>query len=236
MSFDTEKIHKKLFEMQDTAYKDFQSKLMPTVDKDTIIGIRIPLLRRFAKEYAKSEEAKAFMSCLPHTYYEENNLHGYMLEYITDYDTVVTEIEKFLPYINNWATCDTVSPGVLGKYPDRLIVKIKEWISSDKPYTVRYGLGMLMRYFLDGNFKKEYLDLAVSVKSEEYYVKMMVAWFFATSLAKQYDDTLPYIAEGKLENWTHNKTISKAIESYRVSDTHKATLKMYRKSAKSDNI
>lgn len=218
-------IQRELYALQDTDYKVFQTKLMPTVDPDTVIGVRIPLLRKMANELWKDGRAEGFLQSLPHETYEENNLHGYLIEKIRDFDKAVAAVEAFLPYVNNWATCDTMSPKVFGKYPDRLYEKIKEWIASEETYTVRFGLGMLMRWFLDEKFTPEVPRLAASVRSEEYYVNMMIAWFFATALAKQYDAILPYIEEKRLETWTHNKAIQKAIESHRITPEQKAHLK-----------
>ena len=221
-------IQEKLFELQDLGYKEFHAKLIPTVEPDTIIGVRTPELRKFAKEINKSEEKKCFMSELPHKYYEENNLHGFLIEYIKDYDEAVRELDIFLPYVDNWATCDMMAPKVLAKYPDRIIPKVKEWIASDDTYSVRFAIGVLMSFFLDEKFDVKYLEMVASVKSEEYYIKMMIAWYFATALAKQYEQTLPYIKEGRLERWVHNKSIQKAVESNRISKDTKEYLKMFK--------
>lgn len=221
-------LHKSLFSMQDLKYRDFNASLIPTVDKETVIGIRTPILRKFAKEFGKTEDAKAFLSVLPHGYFEENNLHAFLIEQIKDYDEVVSALDRFLPYVDNWASCDCMNPKVLGKYPEKLIEKAYEWISDDRTYVKRYGIGMLMRYFLDENFKREYLDTVSCIRSDEYYVNMMVAWYFATALAKQYESTLAYIEEHRLDTWTHNKAIQKAIESYRITDEQKEYLKTLR--------
>ena len=210
-------IEKELFELQDIKYRDFHSRLMPTIDKERIIGIRVPILRKYAKSLAKSHKRDDFLSELPHSYYEENNVHAFVIETIKDYDAAMSETEKFLPYIDNWATCDMFSPKVFAKNTDRLLVKVKEWLNSDLTYTVRYGIGMLMRYFLDDGFKSEYLKLVAHIKSDEYYINMMRAWYFATALSKRYDETLPYITEKRLDDWTHDMTIKKAIESNRIS-------------------
>ena len=229
-------IQEELYAIQDKAYKDFQVKLMPTVDPDTVIGVRIPLLRKMANELWKDGRAKDFLQALPHETYEENNLHGYLIEKIRDFDEAVAAVEAFLPYVNNWATCDTMSPKVFGKYHDRLYEKIKEWIASGETYTVRFGLGMLMRWFLDENFTPEVPSLAASVHSEEYYVNMMIAWFFATSLAKQYDAILPYIEEKRLDPWTHNKAIQKAVESFRITPEQKVYLKTLKIKVKAERF
>jgi len=219
------KIQEKLFLMQDTKYRDFNAKLIPNIDKEKMIGIRTPELRKFAKELAKSEEVSIFLKTLPHQYFEENQLHAFLISEMKDYDTVITELAKFLPYVDNWGTCDQLSPKVFKNNPDKLIEEVRKWIHSDKTYTIRFGIGMLMRWYLDEHFKSEYLDLVAEIQSEEYYVNMMRAWYFATALAKQYDDTIRIIEENRLDAWTHNKTIQKARESYRISDGQKEHLK-----------
>lgn len=223
---DTQKyVQKSLFALADKEYKIFHSKLMPTVNPDLIIGVRVPELRKFAKTFGKTEYAAEFINILPHKYYEENNLHGFLIEQIRDFDACIEALDKFLPYVDNWATCDMISPKALGKKTDCLLSKINEWIKSDKTYTVRYGIGMLMQHFLDENFEREYLDLVSGINSEEYYINMMIAWFFATALAKQWESTLPYIENKILDNWVHNKTIQKAVESNHISTEQKAYLK-----------
>ena len=219
------KLINRLFEIQDLKYRDFSHSLMPTVDKEKVIGVRTPALRKLAKELSKDERSKNFMSSLPHVYYEENNLHAFMIEQIKDFDTAILETDRFLPYVDNWATCDCMSPKAFKKDLDRLLTKIDQWLSSSHTYTVRYGICTLMRYYLDDRFSPDLLKKVAEIRSDEYYVKMMIAWYFATALAKQYDATLPYISEKKLDKWTHNKAIQKAIESYRVTDEHKAHLK-----------
>ena len=219
------KLINRLFEMHDLKYRDFSHSLMPTVDKEKVIGVRAPALRKLAKELSKDERSKNFMSSLPHVYYEENNLHAFLIEQIKDFDTAISEIDRFLPYVDNWATCDCMSPKAFKKDLDRLLTKIDQWLSSSHTYTVRYGICTLMRYYLDSRFSPDFLKKVAEIRSDEYYVKMMIAWYFATALAKQYDATLPYISEKKLDKWTHNKAIQKAIESYRVTDEHKAYLK-----------
>ena len=210
--------------MQDMPYREFIKKLIPTVDESTIIGIRTPMIRRLARELSGEKRAQ-FTSELPHKYFEENNLHAVILEQIKDYDALIEKLECFIPYIDNWATCDMLRPKALKQHKDQLLVKIKEWISSDKPYTVRFALEMLMCYYLDEGFEREYLEIAAGVRSDEYYVKMMVAWFFATALAKQYESALPYIKNRRLDNWTHNKAIQKAVESFRITKEQKEYLK-----------
>lgn len=220
----TKALRDALFALQDINYKAFHEKLIPTVPPETVIGIRTPVLRRFASDYAKTLDAAEFRASLPHAYYEENNLHAFLIEKIRDFDQVLAALEAFLPYIDNWATCDALAPKVFAKHTDELLPHIESWIASEKTYTVRYGLGTLMRYYLDEHFKPEYLTLAAGVRSEEYYVNMMIAWFFATALAKQYDAALQILSEHRLDVWTHNKAIQKARESYRITDAQKAYL------------
>ncbi|AFM41428.1 putative DNA alkylation repair enzyme [Desulfosporosinus acidiphilus SJ4] len=220
-----EKIRRRLFELQDLKYKEFASKLMPTVNPDTVIGVRTPDLRKLAREFSKTPEALEFLKILPHAYYEENNLHGFLIETIKEYEGAVAAVEEFLPYIDNWATCDLISPKIFKKHLPELYEKINVWLISGRTYTVRFGIGMLMSFYLDDSFRTEMLELVAATRSDEYYVNMMIAWYFATALAKQYEASLPYIQEQRLEKWTHNKTIQKAIESYRISDEAKAYLR-----------
>ena len=220
-------IQAKLFELQDPDYKEFHAKLMPTINPDVIIGVRTPALRKFAKELLKTDPDAVtdFTAKLPHAYYEENNLHAFLLEGIKDYDECIKALNVFLPYVDNWATCDCMAPKVLGKYTDRLLLQIPIWLNSDHTYTVRYAIGLLMRYYLDEQFDTKYLDMVAAVQSEEYYINMMRAWYFATALAKQYEATLPWLEEKRLDIWTHSKTIQKAVESYRITKEQKAYLK-----------
>lgn len=219
-------IREHLFEMQDLGYKDFHLNLMPGVDPDTVIGVRTPLLRKFAKEIFKSGEYDAFISELPHKYYDEMNLHGFILCEMKDYDRVINEIDRYLPYVNNWATCDLVSPKkAFSRNTERLINDVSRWMESDQTYTKRFGIEMLMTFYLDDEFDKKYLDMVSAVKSDEYYVNMMIAWYFATALAKQYEETIPYIEKHVLDDWTHRKTIQKARESYRITKEQKEYLK-----------
>ncbi len=217
-----------LFEMQDLGYRDFHSKLMPTVDKEKIIGIRTPQLRKFAKEFAKSENVNEFLSDLPHQYYEEDNLHGFLLEMVKDYGILVERLEKFLPYVDNWATCDMLRPKTFKKYLPELLEHVEVWLESSHTYTVRYGIGMLLSYYLDEAFDKKYLEMVAKIRSEEYYINMMIAWYFATALAKQWDATIDYIEKQRLDKWTHNKAIQKAIESYRITKEQKEYLRTWR--------
>lgn len=214
-----------LFALADPAYQSFHCRLMPTVDPARVLGIRTPALRLFAKTFAKEGRADAFLSQLPHIYYEENNLHGMLISQMKDYDQTVAALDAFLPYVDNWATCDLLSPKAFQKRPAALLPKIRQWMASSHCYTVRFGIGMLLKFYLDEAFQPEQLAWVAAVSSEEYYVNMMIAWYFATALAKQYDAALPYLLEGKLGNWTHNKAIQKAIESYRITDTQKAYLR-----------
>lgn len=218
-------IQKELFSLRDEAYREFSAGLMPTVDRKCVIGVRTPDLRRFAKKLADDPGMDAFLKELPHQYYEENNLHGFLIEGIRDFETCVQELETFLPYIDNWATCDQISPKIFKKHLPGLLKKIRVWITSDQVYTVRFGIGMLMKYYLDDAFDPEYPEMVCSVRSGEYYVNMMAAWYFATALAKQYDAVLPYIEQKRLETWTHNKAIQKSVESRRITEEQKNYLR-----------
>lgn len=223
-----EEIQKHLFELQDMAYRDFHSRLMPGIDKETIIGIRVPVLRKYAKSIAGTELSEKFIKELPHRYYEENNLHMMLITGIKDYDRCISEIERFLPYIDNWATCDFPAPKCFEKHKKELLPFIKRWIDSGETYMVRFGIGMLMRLYLDTDFDPEYVRIVAEVKSDEYYVNMMIAWYMATALAKQWDVVIPYIEEHRMPDWVHRKTIQKAVESYRITDEQKRYLKGYR--------
>ena len=225
-------VEKQLFEMQDLKYRDFHAGLMPNIDKNRIIGVRTPQLRKFAKEYGKTENAKTFLTVLPHQYYEENNLHGLLIEQIKEYDSALDELERFLPYIDNWATCDMLAMKVVKKHLDLFIKKIYQWLESKHTYTIRFAIGMLMRYYLEDTFKIEYARKVAEISSEEYYVNMMRAWYFATALAKQYEQVIPFLEEREMDVWTHNKTIQKSVESYRISPKQKEyliTLKIYQR-------
>lgn len=223
-----EEIKKHLFELQDTKYRDFHSRLMPDTDKETVIGIRVPVLRKYAKSIAGTELSEKFIKELPHHYYEENNLHMMLITRIKDYDRCISEIERFLPYIDNWATCDFPAPKCFENHKEELLPVIKCWIASSETYTIRYGIGMLMRLYLDEDFEPEYVKLVAGVESDEYYVNMMIAWYMATALAKQWDAVIPYIEEHRMSDWVHRKTIQKAVESYRITDEQKRYLKGYR--------
>lgn len=222
----TEKIIRdRLFEMQDLQYREFHSKLMPTVPKDLIIGVRTPELRKFAKEISKTELAEAFIKILPHKYYEENNLHAFLIEQIKDYDLCISELERFLPYVNNWATCDLMRPKIFKKNLDGLLSVIEKWIVSGDTYTVRFAVEMLMCFYLDESFDETYPEMVAQIRSHEYYIKMMQAWYFATALAKQYDSVIHYLEQNRLDADTHNKAIRKAIESFRITDEQKKYLR-----------
>ena len=221
-------IQQELFALQDLSYRDFHAKLMPTVDKARVIGVRTPKLRAFAKEFGKTEEAKEFLKVLPHQYYEENNLHGLLIEQIKDYPTLIRELNRFLPCIDNWSTCDLLTVRVVKKHLDTFTEEVERWLASDHTYTIRFGIGMLMRYYLEEHFSLEYPEKVAKIRSEEYYVNMMRAWYFATALAKQYEAIFPFLEEKRLDAWTHNKTIQKAIESYRITQEQKVYLRTLR--------
>lgn len=221
-----------LFKLCDAEYKEFHSKLMPNINKENIIGIRVPVLRKYAKELFKSGEYKGFLNELPHRYYEENNLHAFLIEQLGDIDEVICETERFLPYIDNWATCDCFMPAVYKKHKPKTLCAAKQWIKSDRTFAVRYGIGILMKLFLDGDYKKEYLELVAEIKSEEYYVNMMIAWYFATALAKQRGDALEVLENRRLSTWVHNRAIQKAVESRRISEETKAYLKSLKEVAR----
>ena len=228
MSEKLTRLQQQLFVLQDEEYRDFHSKLMPNIPKEDVIGIRVPVLRKFAKEFAKSDEKEKFLKELPHRYYEENNLHMMLLVEMKDYDGCMQEMERFLPYINNWATCDFPAPKCFEKHKKDVLEHIKIWIKSSQTYTVRYAIGMLMRLFLEDDFSAEYPQMVAEVSSEEYYINMMIAWYFATALAKQGDAVIPYIEQRKLSPWVHRKTIQKAVESYRITPGQKEYLKSFR--------
>lgn len=218
-------IQQRLFALQDAGYRDFHAALMPTVDKTLVIGVRMPALRALAKELKGTELAADFMAALPHKYYEENNLHAALIGHIRDFQPCLTALERFLPYVDNWATCDMMNPRALAKDKAALLERIRLWLQSGHTYTVRFGMEMLMNHFLEEDFREEYPALVASVRSEEYYVRMMQAWYFATALAKQYEAAVTYLEQRRLGAWVHNKTIQKARESFRVSQEQKEYLK-----------
>ncbi len=222
-------VTERLFELQDKAYADFHSGLVPNVPREKIIGVRVPDARRLAKEYGKDPECRDFLRALPHKYYDENVLHGILLSGQKDYEECVRAVEEFLPYVDNWAVCDILSPKVFRQHRTELIAKVREWSASEKTYTCRFGMEMLMTHYLDEDFRPEYLEIPAGVCSEEYYVNMMTAWFFATALAKQWDAAIPYLRDNRLGAWVHNKTIQKARESFRITQEQKAYLKTLRR-------
>ena len=211
--------------MGEKEYKEFNSKLIPTVEKGKVIGIRTPILRKYARGLENYED---FLSELPHTYFEENNLHAFLIEREKDFDKCIEKLDAFLPYVDNWATCDSMKPKVLKKEPQKLLKHIKKWISGEDIYAVRYGINLLMSYYLDDDFNECYLKTVADIKSDEYYINMMRAWYFATALAKQYEKTLPYIENKILDIWTHNKTIQKAVESLRITEEQKNYLRKFK--------
>ena len=221
----TEEIRRELYSLQDLQYRDLQIRTIPTVKPESIIGVRTPELRRMARELAGREGTAAFTGELPHRYFEENQLHAFLISGMKDFRACLTELERFLPYVDNWATCDQMSPKVFRKHRPELLACIREWIASPQPYTVRFGLGMLMEHYLDEDFDPVYPEMAAAVRSDEYYVNMMVAWYFATALAKQYDAVLPYMEHQRLDPWTHNKAIQKSVESYRITPEQKEYLR-----------
>lgn len=218
-------IKEELLALQDISYADFQAKLIPNIPRDLFIGVRVPELRKLAKKIVKDLETSKFLKNLPHKYYDENMLQGLLISEIKDYDACIVAVDEFLPYVDNWAVCDIMSPKIFKKNKKALLEKIKEWSASEKTYTCRFGIEMLMSHFLDDDFKAEYLEIALFVKSEDYYVQMMIAWFFATALAKEWDATIKYIEDQRLDRWTHNKTIQKARESRRITPKEKEYLK-----------
>ena len=218
-------LYDKLIAVKDEEYRAFQVKLVPNIPAETILGVRTPDLRQIAKELFESADREAFLKSLPHTYYEENLVHFFVLAMIKDFDSCVQGVEAFLPYVDCWPVSDQATPKAFRKNHEKLLPYIRKWIASEHVYTARFGLRMLMNEFLDDDFKEEYLELAANKKGEDYYLKMMVAWFFATALAKRYDETVPYFEGRKLDEWVHKKAIQKAVESYRVTDAHKAYLK-----------
>ncbi len=218
-------IQDRLFELRDAKYNDFNKSLIPGIEDDYFIGVRTPDIKKLAKELAKEKDIDAFLNELPHRYFEENQLHGFIISEEKNFSLCMEKVERFLPYINNWATCDQTSPKVFKKHKKELLPYITEWIKSEHTYTVRFAIGNLMRHFLDEEFETKYADMVAEVRSEEYYINMMIAWYFATALAKQYESIIPYLTEKRLDTWTHNKTIQKACESFRITPEQKEFLK-----------
>lgn len=228
-------LYKKLYELQDLKYREMQIKIIPAIKPDSVIGVRTPELKTMAKELLKSGEYRDFLEELPHKYFEEDQLHAFIISGIKDLNECLAELEKFLPYVNNWATCDQMSPKIFKRHKDVLLAHIKEWIKSDKTYTVRFGVKMLMEHFLDDDYDPVYPEMVAKLRSEEYYVNMMIAWYFATALAKQYESTLPFIEEKRLDDWAHNKAIQKSLESRRLTEEQKLylrSLKMVRQKSR----
>ena len=220
-----DEIRNELFRLQDTAYRDFQIRLIPNTDPEMMIGVRTPELRALAKQLAKREDAEVFLQALPHRYFDENQLHAFLVSEIKDYSRCIDEVCRFLPYVDNWATCDQMSPKVFRRHREELIDRILIWLSSGHTYTVRFAIGMLMQHYLDGDFDPSYPELVAGIRSEKYYINMMIAWYFATALAKQYDAVLPFLEQHLLDPWTHNKAIQKSVESYRITPSQKEYLK-----------
>ena len=214
-----------LFQLQDKDYALMQAKIIPTVAADRIIGVRTPALRAFAKKLYKDTDIDAFLAGAPHQYFDEDQLHAFVISLEKDFDKCIAEVDAFLPFIDNWATCDQLSPKAFKREPEKLLQYIQSWIKSDQTYTVRFAIGMLMQHFLDERFEAGYADMVAEVRSEEYYINMMIAWYFATALAKQYERTVPYLEGRRLDGWVHNKAIQKSVESYRITDEQKAYLK-----------
>lgn len=222
-------IQKRLFELSDEKNADFSAKLTPGIDREKFLGVRIPASRKLAKEIIKENEHKDFLNSLPHKYYDENILHSILISEIKDYDECIKYVDEFLPYVDNWAVCDTMSPKAFKNKHERLMNDILRWVDSDQTYTIRFGLKILMAHFLDNDFKNEYLKIPAKIKSDEYYINMMIAWFYATALAKQWDNTIVFIENGVLDKWVHNKAIQKARESYRITAEQKEYLKSLKK-------
>ena len=221
-------LYDRLMKVKDDAYREFQTKLVPNVPPETILGVRTPEMRNIAKEVFESPEREAFLNDLPHRYYEENLIHFFVISMIKDFDTCVNAVETFLPYVDCWPVSDQATPKAFAKNHEKLLPYIRKWIASDHVYTARFGIRMLMNEFLGDDFREEYPELVADKKGDDYYLKMMEAWYFATALAKKYDETIPYFEERRLDEWVHKKAIQKAVESYRVSEEHKEYLKSLR--------
>lgn len=220
-----DEIRKELYSQQDKGYKELQERTINNIDPDSIIGVRTPALRAYAKELSKREDVGEFLDSLPHKFFEEDQLHAFIISGMKDYAEAMARLEIFLPFVNNWATCDQMSPKIFKKNRKDLLKHIKVWIKSKETYTIRFGVGMLMEHFLDEDFDVKYPEMVSKLRSEEYYVNMMIAWYFATALAKQYDAVIPYIEQKRLAVWTHNKAIQKSIESYRITPEQKDYLR-----------
>ena len=221
-------LYDRLMEVKDDTYREFQIKLVPNIPPETILGVRTPEMRKIAKEVSESPERDAFLRDVPHRYYEENLIHFFVVSMIKDFDACVEAVESFLPYVDCWPVSDQATPKAFVKNRQKVLPYIKKWIASEHIYTARFGIRMLMNEFLGDDFKEEYLELVADKRGKDYYLKMMVAWYFATALAKRYDETVPYFEKRRLDEWVHKKAIQKAIESYRVSDEHKDYLRSLR--------
>ena len=221
-------IRNELFKLQDCQYKSFHQKLIPNINPDFVIGVRAPVLKRFQKSIAPSI-CDSYLDCLPHEYYEENNLHAFIINEIKDFDECIKRVNDFLPYVDNWATCDGLRPKCFEKNRELLLCHIDRWLADDNTYTIRFGIEMLMLHFLDDFFEEEFLLRICNISSDEYYVNMMIAWYFATALATQYQSTVEFLEQHKLPLWVHNKTIQKAVESFRITETQKTYLKSLRR-------
>ena len=218
-------LNKKLYSLQDMKYRDMQIRIIPSINPESVIGVRTPELKRMATDVLKAGDYQEFLNELPHKFFEENQLQAFIISGIKDLNECMEELEKFLPYVDNWATCDQMSPKIFRKHRKELLTHIKKWIKAEKTYTVRFGVGMLMEHFLDEEFDPEYPAMVAEIRSEEYYVNMMIAWYFATALAKQYESVLPYLEQKRLDDWTHNKAIQKSVESRRITEEQKIYLK-----------
>ena len=225
----TEDIRKDLFAMQDLNYKAFHEKLIPNVNPDMVIGVRTPELRIYARKVYPELENTGFLQEIPHKYYEENNLHAFCVGQIKDFQECIAELDRFLPYVDNWATCDMMRPKCFKRHLDELLLEIERWLESSDVYAVRFGIEMLMVHYLEERFEAQFLERVAEIRSEEYYIQMMIAWYFATALAKQYESTVRILEEQRLAVWEHNKTIQKAVESYRITAEQKAYLKTLRR-------
>ena len=221
-------LYDRLMEVRDDTYREFQARLVPGIPKETILGVRTPEMRKIAREVYESPDREAFLNDLPHQYYEENLVHFFVISLIRDFDACVQAVDAFLPYVDCWPVSDQATPKAFRKNHGKVLPYVRKWIASEHVYTARFGMRILMNEFLGEDFRKEYLDLVADNKGEDYYLKMMAAWFFATALAKRYDETIPYFESRRLDEWTHRKAIQKAVESYRVTDEHKAYLKSLR--------
>ena len=221
-------IQNRLFALRDEKNAAFEAKLIPNIPSETILGVRMPQMRKLARELYRAGKAESFLTQVPHEYLEENCLHAFFLEQIREFEACLAAVEAFLPYIDNWATCDSLNPPIFRKHRDELLERVRVWLDSGETYKIRFGVKMLMSHFLEEDFREEYLDLVSVIQSKEYYVNMMRAWYFATALAKQWETTLPLLTERRLDPWTHRKTIQKAVESYRITEEQKALLRSLR--------